>query len=107
MKPIDRDTMRELLDTLINRITDNKVKVLFTDPSKITVPSKMLLSINKKTGVNFIMHDNTGSDFRAICLSEDSVNEAFADFVESIEDSGLVYNERDSLATLESIRNDL
>jgi hypothetical protein len=73
----------------------------------MTVPSKTLLSINRKTGINFIMHDTAGSDFRAICLSEDSVNEAFADFAENIEDSCLVYNERDSLAMLESIRNEL
>jgi hypothetical protein len=32
MKPIDRDTMRGLLDTLINRITDNKVKFFLPIP---------------------------------------------------------------------------
>jgi hypothetical protein len=79
----------------------------FTNPSKITVPIKTLLSINRKTGINFIMHNAVGSDFRAICLSEDSINEAFADFVESIEDSGLVYNESDSLAALNSIIGEL
>ena len=108
MKPLSRETIKDMLVELRGRIADNKVKVLFTDPSKITVPSKTLLNINKKTGINFMMHDSaSGSDYRAVCLSEESINEAFTDFVESIEESGFVYSENDSLAVLDDEINTL
>ena len=105
--PMSIEIIVEMLEILRNRIADGKVKLLFTNPSKITVPKKTLISINRKMGINLIMHDSSGSDFRAVCFSEESINEAFVDFVESIEDSGLVYNETDSLATLDSIINEL
>jgi hypothetical protein len=50
------------------------------------------------------------SSFRRIAVArvdEDHVVIAVPEYAESIEDSGLVYNERDSLAMLESIRNEL
>jgi transcriptional regulator with XRE-family HTH domain len=100
---LSRETIMYLLNELRNRIENKKVKVLFTNPSKITIPNKTLLSINRRTGINFIKNDGSDSGFRAICLSEDSIDEAFTDFIESIEESGLVYNEADSLATLDSI----
>jgi hypothetical protein len=65
------------------------------------------MEINRKTGIHFITHDRDTANFRAIILSEDSINEAFSDFVESVEDSGLVYNESDSLKTLNSIIDEL
>ena len=107
MNPFIRDDIKALLVRLRDRIHNDKVKVLFTNPSKIKVPSKTLLQINRKTGINFIMFDRAASDFRAVCLSEDSIDEAFADFIENIEGSELVYNEKDSLAVLNSVINEL
>ena len=106
MNPISRETMKELLITLRNRIEGKKVKVLFTNPSKFVLPSKTLLSVNRITGLNFIMH-SSGTDLRAFFLSEDSINEAFVDFVESLEDAGLVYNENESLNALDKAINEM
>ena len=107
INPANRETIKELLVALKERIDQGKVKILFTNPSKITVPAGIHLSINRKTGVDFIMYENADMDGRAICLSEDSINEAFMDFSESMEESGLVYSESDSIATLDSIISEL
>jgi len=100
MIPAPRDMMRSALSRLSDKVADNKVKLLFTNPSKFTVPGKLLFSINKRTGINFILCSGESSALRAICLSEDSINEAFADFIESIESSELVFSASDSLALL-------
>ena len=107
MHPFSRETVKELLITLRNRSAENKTKMLFSNPSKLTMPSKTHLNINRKNGVCFVMHEMESTNFRAIFLSEDSINEAFADFMESIEESGLVYTEKDSLIVLDSIINGL
>jgi len=107
MTPLGRDEIKGLLCILCNRISEKKVKILFTNPSKITVPGKTLLSINRKTGLNFMLHNSDIFDFRAICLSEDTINEAFTDFIESIEESGLVYSENDSVETLSRIISEI
>jgi len=104
--PMPRPAMKAVMTQLRKRAADNKVKLLFSNPSQITLPSKTLLTISRKSGINFIMKkddENHQSKFMCICLSEESINEAFVDFVESIEDSGLVYSEQDSVKTLDSI----
>ena len=103
IEPFSRDSLKEILVAMRESIAGGKAKVLFTNPSKIAVPSKTILSINKKMGINIVMHKDNSSDFRAVYFSEDSINEAFVDFVESIEGSGLVYTEADSLTTLDSV----
>ena len=107
MHPLSSDSVLELLHTLLARISEGKVTLLFTDPSKITMPQNTLVNINKKTGIIFVLHDNEGQDFRAVSLSEESIIEAFADFADSIESSGLVYGESESLAALKSIISDI
>jgi hypothetical protein len=103
MTPLSRGTVKEMLLTLRDKSAEGKTRLLFTNPSKITVPKKTLININRRTGTIFVMLDSEDAGFRTICLSEGTVNEAFADFAESIADSGLVYSESDSLATLTSI----
>ena len=107
MDPLRRETMKDMLISLINRIKDGEVKILFANPSMIAVPGKIQLIINRRSEINFLVYDNDSMDGHAICLSEDSINEAFFDFAENIEGSGLVYSESDSLATLQSIIDEL
>ena len=101
--PIEPDQFAELLERLKDMICKNLVKVLFVNPSKIRLPNKMLIQINRKTGLNFILFDQKLLDFRVVCLSEESINEAFSDFIESIEETDLVYNAQDSLAIVEKV----
>ena len=107
MYPLDRDAIKALINLLLKRISEERVTLFFTDPSKITMPSTTLLNINKENGILMLMHDNSGLDFRAINLSEKSIYEAFADFARSIKESDLVYTEKDSLAVLNSILSEL
>ena len=109
MNPFTRETTKHLLSILKEKSKkDNEiVKVVFTNPSKITIPCKTFLSISRKAGVNFIMHSKALTVGRAICILEDSIDEAFWDFAESLEDSGITYSESDSLATLTSIIDEL
>ena len=105
--PMSRDTIKEMLTILQNKITENKIKLLFNNPSKMILPTKTRIQINRTSGIALYILDTIGSDYRFLTLSEDSVNEAFADFVESIEDSGLVDNKMISLATLERTINEI
>jgi len=99
-----REIMKELLDILKQRVSSNEIRFHITNPSKMVLPKKTLTSMGKKTGILFVWHGNGKSeDFRAIHLSEESINEAFIDFAESLSDSGLVYSEDDSLEMLDSI----
>ena len=92
----------------MQRIKDKKVKFLLANPSKITIPKKTLISINGQGGVSFILHkDGDRPDFKAICVNEDSIYEAFTDFVESIEDSGLTYSPDDSLVILSDMISEI
>jgi len=110
VNPMPRHKIKELLVQLQERINNKKVKILFSNPSKITLPHNTLLAVSRLTGVNFIMSisdGNCASKFMCINLSEDSINEAFMDFVESIEDSGLVYSEDESADTLAKIISEI
>jgi len=105
-----RHTMRDILVKLQERMENNNVKVLFTNPSKIILPGNTLLTISRRTGINFIMSIDGGSNlsiFMCINISEDSINNAFADFVESIEESGLVYSKEESADTLAKIVSEI
>ena len=105
MTPFSRETMKKLLEILINKSKDEtgNVKLRFVNPSKISVPKKTFIGISKKTGVNLIMHSKALTAGRAICILEDSIDEAFWDFAESLEDSAITYNADDSLTMLSSI----
>jgi len=108
--PIPRSLMKDLLVKLQKRIEDKRVKVLFSNPSKIILPGNTLLAISRLTGINFIMSIGDGSQpskYLCINLSEDSINEAFVDFVESIEESGLVYCEDESANTIAKIISEI
>jgi len=109
MTPFNRETIKQLLDTLRNKSEDGdaNVRIRFVNPSKIAVPKKTFLGISKKTGINFIMHSKALTAGRAICVLEDSITEAFWDFAESLEDSGITYSASDSLAMLNSIIDEL
>jgi len=110
VNPIPKPKMKDLLIKLQKRAVDKKVKVLFSNPSMITLPGNTLLAISRVTGINFIMsmcEDSQPSKYMCINISEDSINEAFVDFIESIEESGLVYNEDESTNTLTKIINDI
>ena len=99
--PIGPVQFAELLKRLKDSIDENRVKVFFVNPSKIRIPKKVLLQINRKTGLNFMLFDKNKDNFRVVCLSEDSINEAFTDFIESITETDLVYNAEESMAILE------
>ena len=107
VEPFSRDTVKELLLGLKNRIVDKKMDILFTNPSKIALPGKVIISINRSTGICLMNCKNDNSDLRVIILSEESINLAFSDFIESIEESGFVSSAEDSLVTLDRIIGDL
>ena len=109
MNPLSRETTKQLLNILKTKSEKEKenVNVIFTNPSKITVPGKTCLSISRKAGVNFIMNSKALTSGRAICILEDSIDEAFWDFAESLEESGITCSASDSLGMLSSIIDEL
>ena len=110
VNPVPRKVIKDLLIELHKRAAKKKVKILFANPSKITLLSNTFLAINRLTGLNFLINmsgDTQASKIVCVSLSEDSINEAFMDFVENIEESGFVYSEDESVNTLAKIINEI
>jgi len=105
-EPIPKDMMADIMSKMQAKINVKKLTLLFTDPSKILLPKKTFIAVSRKSGVIIFTskgETNCPTDFICICLNEDSITEAVLDFVESIEQSGLVYSAEESAKTLESI----
>ena len=100
--PLSKEDAKELFATLRQLMADGEVKNLFINPSRFTIPQKSIILINGAVGVKFIM-DTENAMYNIAHIQEESISNAFLDFVESIEGSGLVYSTEESLAALDSI----
>lgn len=109
LEPIPKDMMVDIMRGLQQKIKNEKVKLLFTDPSKIKLPQKTFIDVTKNGLIIFTSKGeaNNPTDFMCIYLHEESINEAFLDFVENIEQSGIVYSLEESIKVLDCIINDM
>jgi len=106
VQPMSKAQLKKLLQQLRGHLQSGKTKLLFNDPSKMTIATKTLIAASEATGVHFVMgvgEQNHPSRFICLTISESSITEAFVDFIESIEDSGLVYSTERSLNAFDNI----
>jgi plasmid maintenance system antidote protein VapI len=97
------EDVKDMLKTLKILLAESKVKSFFANPSKITIPQRTHFAINELSGISFIVTSTDNNAFQLVCFQEESITEAFIDFVESIGDSDLVYSAEETLAALDSI----
>jgi len=104
MNPIPAELIKEKYNEIHNEVSNDVFSLYFTNPSKFVIPDNTVFHIGRGSGVTFARKTHQEA-FRAIHITEDSIRNAFIDFVESVSDIGLVYNKDASLEMLEAIIN--
>jgi len=104
MNPIPSELTKSLLSAIKQDLDNDAVTMYFTNPSKFKIPDNSIIRISRVVGI-IIVRNTQEQRFHAIHISEDSIIEAFLDFVENINDSGLVHAKETSPEILESFIN--